>query len=73
MQNYDLDRAARGLGRNLGVPVEWQKSTEELDAEREAQAQAAQQQMVAQSAPDMAKAAKDIDSLSPSAKSQLSQ
>lgn len=71
MSNYDLDRASRGLGRNLGVPVDWQKSPEELEAEREAAAQAAQQQAMAEAAPKLAKAAKDVDSLSGSAKNRL--
>jgi hypothetical protein len=71
MSNYDLDRTSRGLGRNMGIPVEWQKSQDELDAEREAAAQAAQQQQMVEAAPQLAKAAKDVDSLSPSAKSRL--
>lgn len=71
VSNYDLDRAARGLGRNLGVPVDWQKDPDVLAEERAAQAEAQQAALAAEAAPKLAQAAKTVDETSPAMKNRL--
>lgn len=71
ISNYDLDAAARGLGRNLGVPVSWQKDPKILAQEREAQAEQQESMMAAETAPKMAKAAKDIGETDPQTRHRL--
>ena len=58
MDNLDTDTAFRDSGRNRGVPATWLKDTDERDAKRAADAQAAQAQQMIAMAPELAKAAK---------------
>lgn len=71
LKPIDLERASRGLARNLGVPVAWQRSDAELAALNAAEAEAAEEAANVQAAPQLAKAAKDIDSMSPNGKNRL--
>ena len=41
LDNWDLDRVARDMGRNDGVPPEWFKDEEEVAKIRDARAKAA--------------------------------
>jgi len=65
LDNYDLDKAARGIGRNLAVPTSWERSTDEVDELRASRAQAAQQREAVEQAQGAAKAAKDASAASP--------
>lgn len=67
----DLERAARGVARNLGIPVSWQRTPDEVAQINQAESDAAEQAAMANQAPQLARAAKDIDSVSPSGKNQL--
>lgn len=71
LDNYDLDKVSRGIGRNLSVPAEWQRTEGDVAAIREERAraqEAAQQLEMAQGA---AKAAKDASGASPALRRQL--
>ena len=65
LDNYDLDKATRGIGRNLAVPTGWERSIEEVGELRQGRAQAAQQQQAIEQAQGAAKAAKDASAASP--------
>jgi len=58
MDNLDTDIAFRDSARNRGVPATWLKTTEDRDAKRQADAEAAQQAALMEQMPDLAKAAK---------------
>lgn len=65
LDNYDMDKATRGIGRNLAVPTGWERSVEEVAEVRQGRAQAAQQQQAIEQAQGAAKAAKDASAASP--------
>lgn len=65
LDNYDLDKATRGIGRNLAVPTNWERSIEEVGELRQGRAQAAQQQQAIEQAQSAAKIAKDASAASP--------
>jgi len=65
LDNYDLDKATRGIGRNLAVPTSWERSIEEVGELRQGRAQAAQQQQAIEQAQGAARAAKDASAASP--------
>jgi hypothetical protein len=69
--NWDMDKVARGVGENTGMPVEWQRKVIDRDEIREQRAQAEQQAAAAQAAPGMAKAAKDMADADPEIKEQM--
>lgn len=71
LDNYDLDKAARGIGKNLAVPTAWQRPQAEVDAIRSERAKAQQAAQAQEAAPGMAKAAKDISEASPSVRKKL--
>jgi hypothetical protein len=65
LDNYDMDKATRGIGRNLGVPTDWERSEDDVAALREQRAQAQQQAQAVALAQGGAKAAKDASAASP--------
>jgi hypothetical protein len=65
LDNYDMDKAARGIGRNLGVPTEWQRPEDEVEEMRAARAKQAQEAQAVAMAQGGAKAAKDASAASP--------
>lgn len=71
LDNYDMDKVARGVGRNFAVPTDWERSPEDVDALRQGRAQAQQQAQVMEQMPGMAKAAKDISGASPEIRDQM--
>jgi len=71
MDNFDLDKASRGIGRNLAIPVDWERSAEDRDAMREQRAQAAQQAQALETARVGAKAAKDVSAATPEIRKQM--
>lgn len=71
LKPLDLERASRGMQRNLGLPTAWQRTEEEVEAINEAEAEAAEAAQAAEVAPKMAGAAKDIDSMSEQGKRGL--
>lgn len=71
MDNYDLDKASRGIGANLGVPTGWQRPIEEVQAIREQRAQVQQQAAMVEQAQGAAKAAKDASAASPEVRKQV--
>jgi hypothetical protein len=65
LDNYDLDKVTRGVGKNLAVPTDWQNSEERVGEIRDSRAkaqQAAQQMEMVQGA---AKAAADMSKATP--------
>lgn len=64
LKPMDLERASRGMQKNLGLPTSWQRTPEELAEINEAEAAAAEAAQAAEVVPPMAKAAKDMDSMS---------
>lgn len=73
MDNYDLDKATIGVGRNLSVPQEWERSADERDAMRAARQQALAQQQAVDQAQGAARAAKDFSGASPDVKQAMMQ
>lgn len=73
MKPLDLQRASRGMQRNLGLPVAWQRTDEEMAELAAAEAEQVQMAQAAETAPALAKAAKDVDSMSPRGKAQAAQ
>jgi hypothetical protein len=71
MDNFDLDKASRGIGRNLAIPVDWERTAEDRDAMREQRAQAAQQAQALEVARVGAKAAKDVSAATPDIRKQM--
>lgn len=65
LDNYDLDKATRGIGRNLAVPTGWERSIEKVGELRQGRAQAAQQQQAIEQAQGAARVAKDASAASP--------
>lgn len=65
LDNYDTDKVARGVGKNLSVPTDWQRSEEAVAEMREQRAQAQAQQAAIAEAQGAAKAAKDASAASP--------
>jgi hypothetical protein len=66
LDNWDMDKASRGFGKNLSVPSSWERPMQEVEEIRNARAQAQEQAAAAEQAPAMAKAAADISKASPS-------
>lgn len=66
LDNYDLDKVARGVGKNLAVPTAWQRPLAEVEAMRAERAKAQAAAQAAEQAPGVAKAARDISEASPS-------
>ncbi len=58
--NYDLDKAARGIGERLGSPMEWQRSEADVEEIREDRAAEEAAQRAAEIAVEAAKAAPGI-------------
>lgn len=71
LDNYDMDKVARGVGKNLAVPTAWQRPIADVEAMRAQRAQEAQAAQAAEQAPGMAKAAKDISEASPAIRKKL--
>jgi hypothetical protein len=60
MDNYDLDKVTRGIGRNLGVPSQWELEEGDVEELRADRAQMQQQQMMLANAQAAGAAAKDL-------------
>lgn len=60
MDNFELDRMARGIARNLNLPTSWTRDMREVEALRQQRAQAEETQAAIANAQGAAKAAKDI-------------
>lgn len=69
----DLVKASRRTSKNLGMPVDIQRTDEELEEMAAAEAEAAAAAQAAEQAPAMASAAKDIDGMSPNTKNRLAE
>lgn len=65
LDNFDLDIAARLLAKNLSLPVKIIRDEQDRDADRQARAEAAQQQQAIASAQGAARAAKDASAADP--------
>lgn len=65
LDNWDMDKAGRGIGRNLGVPTDWERSEDDVAAMREGRAKAQEQANAVALAQGGAKAAKDASAASP--------
>jgi hypothetical protein len=65
LDNWDMDKAGRGIGRNLGVPTDWERSEDDVAAIREGRAKAQEQANAIALAQGGAKAAKDASAASP--------
>lgn len=71
MDNFDLDKAARGIADNVALPPEWQRSEEDVAALRAQRAEMqARQQQIAE-AQGSAKALKDAASAAPEVRKGL--
>jgi hypothetical protein len=70
-ENYDFDVIARESALNAGLPANWIMTEEKRDGIRQAKAEAQQAAMAAESAPGMAKAAKDMSQASPKMQKQI--
>lgn len=71
MDNFDLDKAARGIADNVALPPEWQRSEEDVAALRQQRAEMqARQQQIAE-AQGGAKALKDMASAAPEVRKGL--
>lgn len=73
LDNVDLDKAIRGVAENLSLPTAWIADPADVAAMRQERAEAAQAAAAAQNAPAMARAAKDVDSISADGKNRLAQ
>lgn len=71
LDNYDMDKATRGIGRNLGVPTDWERSEDDVASLRESRAKAAEEARAAELAQAGAKAAKDASAASPAMQAAL--
>jgi hypothetical protein len=60
LDNLDMDVAFRDSMRNNGAPAKYLKEVDVRDKERQARAEQAQQQMMLEQAPELAKAAKNL-------------
>lgn len=60
LDNFDLDKIAVDIGRNLSLPTSWQVDEKDVAATRQARAQQQQQASAMQSAQGMAKAGADL-------------
>ncbi len=69
--NWDMDKIARNVGENTGMPVDWQRKVIDRDEMRAERAQAQQAAAEAEAAPGMAKAAKDISDADPAIKEKM--
>jgi len=65
MDNFDLDKAARGIADNVALPPEWQRSEEDVAAIRQQRAEMQQRQQQIAEAQGTAKAAKDLSAAAP--------
>lgn len=63
MDNVNWDAAVRGTARNRGLPPEYNRDPDEVEAMRAARAQQQQQMLEAQQAESMSKAAKNVGSI----------
>lgn len=73
LDNWDLDKASRGIGSNFGVPVDWQRPEVDRDEMRAARAKAAAAAAQVELAQGGAKAAKDFSQASPEVRQGLAQ
>lgn len=71
MDNIDLDKAARQIARNSGLPASVMRPADAVAQMREARAQAQAQQQAIASAQGIAKAAKDMGSTPASFREQI--
>jgi hypothetical protein len=71
LDNYDMDKAARGLGKNLSVPTAWERPLADVEEIRASREKAQEAAAAAEQAPQMAKAAKDVSQASPSVRRAL--
>lgn len=60
MENLDLDIISRDMSRNAGMPSTWLKDIKVRDDQRDAQAEQAQAAALAETVPDLVKAAKNL-------------
>lgn len=65
LDNYDLDKASRGIGRNFAVPVDWQRSADEVEGIRADRAEAQAQQNAMAQAESMSKSAANLSKATP--------
>lgn len=63
MDNFDIDKASRNLGRNNGIPATWLKNEKLMKAEREQRAAEAKEQAAMEQLPDAAKALADTEGM----------
>jgi len=73
LKPLNLQRASQGMQRNLGLPVDWQYSQQELDEMEAAEAEAAQAAQVAEMAQKVAPAIKSLDATSQATKNRLAE
>lgn len=73
LDNFNMDRAARGIASNKGYPVDWMRTQREVDEIRAARAQAAEAAAAVEQAQGVAKAAKDISQADPGVRNRLGQ
>lgn len=71
IDNWDLDTAARDSGDNYGIPANWKRSREDVEAIREAKAKQQEEMMQAQMGATAAKAAKDMAGADEKAKEMM--
>ena len=71
MDNFDLDKAARGIADNVALPPEWQRSEEDVAALRQQRAEMQQRQQQIAEAQGGAKALKDMASAAPEVRKGL--
>lgn len=65
MDNFDLDKCARGIAENVALPPDWQRSEEDVAALRQQRAEAAARTQQIAEAQGAAKAAKDMSAAAP--------
>jgi hypothetical protein len=65
MDNFDLDKAAKGVAENVALPMEWQRSEEDVAAMRQQRAEKQAQMEQVAMVQGMAKAGKDAAAAAP--------
>jgi len=73
LDNFDLDKAARGVARNTGYPDDWIRKDEEVAEIRKGRAEQQAQEQAVVMAQGAAKAAADVSKASPDVQNRLGQ
>lgn len=73
VDNFDLDKASRGVARNTGYPDDWIRKEEEVAGLREQRAQQQQAAQAVEAAQGIGKAAADVSKASPDIQNRLAQ